>query len=357
MIRGTTAASNVRTAWPGPSVPSPLWLVLVSGLVLAVGCAVGDEGSVTAPYDLPGAGGGTSSGQQGGDAGHLGQVDPGSLGTGGTDEDGCAKVDFLFVVDNSPSMSARQDALIASFPGFMGAIEGTLQGTDHHIMVVDTDDAINCPDHYCAADVCSTYACQTVFDSCDSTIGAGVIRPAGAHASNMLCPVAGGHRYMVEGQPDLADTFSCLARVGTSGQTVERPIDSLRAAVSVPLNDPSGCNAGFLRDDAILVVTFISDDPNYEDADTPADWYDDLVQAKGGNAEAIVVLGLTPSFDDCFHDWSQLTKGAHWSEFIALWGSRGLEASVCSPSYTQFFQQAVSIIDDTCDNFVPPPPR
>ncbi len=130
-------------------------------------------------------------------------------------------------------------------------------------------------------------------------------------------------------------------------------MDSLVAAMGTDLNGPGGCNEGFLRDDAILVVTFISDDPNYEDAGDAQSWYDAVVAAKGGNADAVVVLGLTPNFDGC-QNGSGPPKGAHWSEFVALWGDKGLEASVCNLDYAPFFEQAVSIIDDTCDEFEPP---
>src|SRR5690242_21671906 len=36
---------------------------------------------------------------------------------------GCAKADFLFVIDNSGSMADEQDNLIASFPGFIDTIQ------------------------------------------------------------------------------------------------------------------------------------------------------------------------------------------------------------------------------------------
>src|SRR5688572_13939494 len=42
----------------------------------------------------------------------------------GSDIEGCKAVDFLFVIDNSGSMSDEQDNLTASFPGFFAAIVG-----------------------------------------------------------------------------------------------------------------------------------------------------------------------------------------------------------------------------------------
>jgi hypothetical protein len=178
------------------------------------------------------------------------------------------------------------------------------------------------------------------------------VHPAGDGASNQVCTIFGGNRYTIEGEPDLPGTFACVAQVGLAGHPSERPMDALVAAMAGPINDAGGCNAGFLRDDAILVITFISDDPNYEDAGVPQDWYDAVVNAKG-NADAVAVLGLTPAFAGCGNN-NNPDKGKHWSEFIQLWGSHGLEASVCEPDYGPFFQQAIAIIDETCDNFTPP---
>lgn len=344
------------------------WFVsslLVVGAAALGACGSDNTGEV---FDTGGGGTGTAGTNVGGDGsggnGTGGDIGLGGFGQGGgTTDDGCAKVDFLFIIDNSVSMSDQQAALIASFPGFMNAIETTLDADDYHIMVADTDDVTRCTPSNCQSgaqsadtlcDEDNDYACQSnLFDTCDNTIGAGVVHPAGDGATNAPCTLFGGNRYIVNGEPDLVGTFSCMAQVGLAGHPSERPMDSLVAAMSTGLNGPDGCNAGFLRDDAILVVTFISDDPNYEDAGDAQSWYDAVVAAKGGNAEAVVVLGLTPNFDGC-QDGKGPPKGAHWSEFVALWGAKGLEASVCNLDYAPFFEQAVSVIDDTCDEFEPP---
>ncbi len=340
-------------------------IVSVAALTCAIAwgaaCGSGDDGGVLTGTT---GGGGTSSGSSGQAGSGNDGVGGDFLGDGGATEDGCDKVDFLFIIDNSVSMQDQQAALIASFPGFISTIQSTLTAdSDYHIMVTDTDDwgrctAANCQTGDMSADTlcvapANGYACTTQFDSCDKQIGAGVVHPAGKGATNAPCTIYGGHRYMVEGEPDMTGTFACMALVGLAGHPAERPMDSLVATMSTALNAPAGCNSGFLREDAILVITFISDDPNYEDADGPEEWYDAVVAAKGGNPDAVVVLGLTPNFDGCSNA-SADPKGAHWSEFIAMWGDHGLEESVCNLDYTQFFADAVSIIDETCDEFVPP---
>jgi hypothetical protein len=320
----------------------------------------GDASSTTASSEP--TGGSPTSASAGGTTDVL-KFDLGNLKdlgetTGGTT--GCDKVDFLFVIDNSASMEDNQAALIASFPGFIAAITGALQA-DYQIMVVDTDDDGRCaqpcdpngPNYveFCAAK--SYHACTAKLTECDTTRGAGVLHPVGLYASNKLCTIAGGRRYMLPDEPDLAGSFACVAKVGTAGNPSERPMNGMTEALSPALVGPGGCNDGFLRDDAILVITFISDDPNYEDQGTPQEWYDAVVAAKNGNPDAVVVAGLIPLEEvGCAANGD--IKGQHWKDFLTMWGERGIIGSVCEPDYAPFFAQAVGIIDETCDNFVPP---
>jgi hypothetical protein len=80
--------------------------------------------------------------------------------------------------------------------------------------------------------------------------------PAGTFSSNKLCPIDVQRRYMVKGEPNLEDTFACVAQVGVSGHG--RLGQALTAAMQKGINDPGGCNPGFLRKDALLMVTLIS---------------------------------------------------------------------------------------------------
>lgn len=294
-------------------------------------------------------------------------------------DNGCQKVDFLFVIDNSVSMKDQQAALIASFPGFIETIKTTLNAkSDYNIMVIDTDAYGRCTRETCADEGSNcrtsnrnfdTYICGHIkeFQTCDMSWGAGVIHPAGVEASNQRCTIHGGNRYIVGDDPNMAATFSCIAQVGLSGNPAERPMDAMVAAVSKKLNGNGGCNEGFLRDDAILVVTIITDDPNTEDmkedsawnaafgpSDTVDDWYNALVKAKDGNADAIVVLGLLPvGTNSAGNSCARGDSGQHWLELVNKFGPHGLHGPVCEEEYVSFFEQAVALIDDTCDDFVP----
>lgn len=308
------------------------------------------------------------------------------------DGSGCDKVDFLFVIDNSGSMGDEQNNLISSFPLFIDTIEQTLdQAQDYHIMALDIDAWVyeGCefacnPPAQCqdAMGNCNLFAClecasglpcgldpsyqcgTTTPMECEDVLGAGVTYPRGGGSSNQDCNFSTGARYMDSSEPDLASAFSCAAQVGTSSTALtEKPMEAMVQAVT-PGTPAWDCNEGFIRDDAILVVTFITDenDGNGDSSGTAAGWKQALVAAKNGDESAIVVLGLFGDNDQaggiCQDLVDMSTDGAEPAprlrEFVNSFGDQGFFGSVCAPNYDDFFMEAVGLIDTTCEEFVPP---
>jgi hypothetical protein len=292
---------------------------------------------------------------------------------------GCEKVDFLFVIDNSGSMTEEQLALVTSFPGFISTISDTLMAQDYHLMATDTDAAsvgassvsvfnneVLCEPHptccqgacngvggivlqpppvECNNEPCANFPLPT---GCDAEIGAG----KNTDQQDASCGIDGDLRFMVATQTDLAETFACAALVGSGGDGLERPMDAMIAAVGEH-SDVGGCNEGFLRDDAVLVVTVISDEDDVDQsAGDPASWKQFLVDAKGGNEEAIVVLGLVA--DGAVQGGQcPANEDAPALRSFAESFTHGQIGSVCAADYAPFFAQAVSVIDTACDEFVP----
>ena len=306
------------------------------------------------------------------------------------DEDGCDKVDFLFVIDHSGSMGDEQDNLKNSFPLFIDTISTELdEAQDYHIMVVDVDAYVfemcesgcQCTNDMGMCDPMvgpgCDFACLTSFPcafeadytcgvttpmECEDVLGAGVTYPRGASASNMDCNFSSGARYMDSTEPDLTAAFSCAAGLGTSSYAAtERPMEAMVNAVS-PNTPAAACNEGFIRDDAILVVTFITDenDSTGDSAGTVAGWRQALIAAKGGDETAVVVLGLFGDNDQpggiCqdLADSNGAEAAPRLREFVDSWGDRGFYGSVCASDYDDFFTEAVGIIDTTCEEFQPP---
>ena len=297
---------------------------------------------------------------------------------------GCDKVDFLFVIDNSGSMLDEQASLIASFPGFIAAIEQTVQAKDYHIMAVSTDDGRGVTEGDCdfeecvcaPSPTCCVKTCDHIFAEtcngidcdalpvapCDLSYGSGrVVDQLGA-----ACGLAGGRRYMLESQAALTDAFECAASVGVGGAGDEKPMLAAIEAVSPEMNAPGGCNGGFLREDAILVLVVITDEEDDPEGGAsgspgaPKDWYDAVVAAKGGVPESVVVLGLVGDGNlpgsPCPPVWDPNLDGAEPSprlqSFVGMF-PHGVLGSVCVDDYAPFFLDAVRVIDVACDDFGP----
>jgi hypothetical protein len=295
---------------------------------------------------------------------------------------GCeGKIDFLFVVSRDANMSGRQEQLALAVPTFISTIESKFADFDYHIMVVDGDDewgnsvcTENCPDlSACKVgqDCCSWYLeeydgmpCCIVQDypceyaanlpTCELAFGAGTVYPAGREASNKLCPIDGGHRYLVKDQTDLPKAFACIAKVGASGDN--KLGQALTAAMQPAINDFGGCNEGFLREDALLMVTFIQtnpDEPGWDGSEgTPAEWYQAVLDAKRGDAESVVMFNIGgcncgPHEGEC-HPKDRLCT------LTTMFPYHHQESALAS-DYGPAFNKAVGLVETACAEFVPPP--
>jgi hypothetical protein len=262
---------------------------------------------------------------------------------------GCHKADFLFVIDDSGSMAEHQQQLLDSFPGFIEAILGSLDQLDSVQVGVITSDAyaFNEP------------GCQE--------LGALVTQTGGANSSMAVCtPFVGGKRFFTD-EDSLAAVFNCVGRVGTEGSGQELPLTATVQALQPELVGVGGCNEGFLRPDAVLVVVIVTDDPPFPD--TPDDawplvdttWmHDALVEAKGGDETSIVMIGVVP-WDDtscvcpwCCPGYGCMAPHANAIELVESFGDQGVLASVCSADYAPVLADTIETIDATCAGFVPP---
>ncbi len=277
----------------------------------------------------------------------------------------CEKVDLLFVIDNSGSMEDEQEHLVASFPGFVSTMQAQLADAEsYHVAVVTSDsyryDAVTCnPFGY----------------------GTFVVQTGGDHSSSQNCgPFAGG-RFMTEAD-DLATRFGCAAKVGIEGSGDEKPMTALIEGLQAGASD-GGCNGGFLRDDALLVVVIITDENDDFETETlvcspertvqpqsgssgdPDKWFDSVVALKGGIESNVVVLSLVgPDGDDACEPLDKCAinggvAGAEPSDRILAFTRKfthSFVGPVCSPTYDTFFQEATNVIQTACETFTPAGP-
>ena len=191
----------------------------------------------------------------------------------------CKDVDLLFVYDDSPSMAPKIQTIITAMLAFQIVVFPELKNLcSLHIGVVTTDQVypFNPPE------------CQQI----------GAL--TSVNQQGVECSFAEGHPYATLADLDDPTVFACGFDVGSNGETDERPIDAMFAAVTdKDLN--TGCNDGFYRPDALLVLGLaIDEDDDNNDAQGnsgsqkgAADLWGPLFQAlKSNGVEDMYVFAL-----------------------------------------------------------------
>jgi hypothetical protein len=168
--------------------------------------------------------------------------------------------DIVFVVDNSGSMSEEQGNLARNFPVFMRQLN--VPGADLHIAVVSSDLGAGASSY---SQQCANGGDKGTFCTHRAEDRLGVVSSVDTCTLCSVDTMRG--RFLHTVNPNfpagtLENTFTCMARFGTSGCGFEHQLGSLRASLTSP------ANAGFLRDDAYLAFVIITDE---DDCTGPAD--------------------------------------------------------------------------------------
>jgi hypothetical protein len=178
--------------------------------------------------------------------------------------------------------------------------------------------------------------------------------PANFDASNKRCSLYGDNRYIIKDEPNLDETFQCIATLGGGPKT---PVGmwSLMDGLQPEILSDGGCNAGFLRDEALLVVVFLHGTPDDLSPGNPQSWWEFLLSRKNGNPEAIVALVVTADLDQpnplCQGDPEP--EKSNRLHVLADTVTHGRYLSVCTPSYLEFLEQGADLILDQCALLVP----
>ncbi|MGB1012717.1 MAG: hypothetical protein ACPG4T_01185 [Nannocystaceae bacterium] len=277
-------------------------------------------------------------------------------GTDTDDEPACKKVDMLLVLDTSSSMDQWDEELIQLAIKFEEEVTGVFLGETEsfHFGVTTTD------------------AYEDNTGGCD--IPGAIVRFGGAQ--NVPCDHIEGNPFATNAD-SLSQALGCMALVD-DGSPNERPMETMLAAVSPELNKPGGCNEGFIRDDALLVVVILTDeddDPANVDGQglsgspgDPASWYNDLVAVKNGDPEAVVVgvlVGededtgtcpwvLGPEPDESMASGAEEAKRIEQFVNMFPFNHRAID-SICRDDYVPFFTALFTVnAKIACEEFVPP---
>jgi hypothetical protein len=251
-----------------------------------------------------------------------------SGGGGGPPGSGCRRVDLIFAVDNSSSMQeekqAMRDDVFPAFATALLAVGGGLE--DYRVGVLDA-----CPD------------------------------PANYHTRGAAgeCNFSTGTNWMESSSPDLVGEFQCVGDIYSGDMNCagnsddEQPASAAAASMEPPY--ATGANAGFLRDDALLVVVAITDEDEQPiPAQSAAEVYDRLVAAKGGEVKRMVFLGIggSQSCDGVYGSADQAQTLRELTDlFIAQ--SRGVFWDLCQGQLEDGLTEAMQVIEQACGEFPP----
>ncbi len=167
------------------------------------------------------------------------------------------KLDVLFMIDNSATMQAASDQLVQHFGDFLQLFDQlTTQNifVDLHIGVVTSDYGAG----QLAMSGCSPSPggdngfLQTIGKAADPSCVAPV---GGRYISYAYNPAGGEPKHNLPMGQTIAKTFTCMASVGATGCGFEHQLESVYAALHNTVE-----NAGFLREDALLAVVFLTNE-------------------------------------------------------------------------------------------------
>ena len=167
------------------------------------------------------------------------------------------KVDILWVIDNSGSMSEEQDAIATNMDSFLQFFVGA--NVDFHMGVIttDTDDAFQ---------------------------------------NGILQDVA-GYRFLTRDVPVALEVGRMMVQVGVSGSGDERGLDAATRAITQPSQEHVDGNKGFYREDAALHMIVISDEEDQSETD-PFEFGSMLFNMKSSPAIPVTfssIVGPRPS--------------------------------------------------------------
>ncbi|ATB26867.1 choice-of-anchor D domain-containing protein [Melittangium boletus] len=237
-----------------------------------------------------------------------------------------AKVDVLFVVDNTASMVEEQPRLTSAIPAFVDAARA--KGVDLHLSVTTT--GIDATSNAC---------------------------PGGAQGgeAGRLFPVDGSRpRLLTLQTPDLASVLQQNVNVGQCA-SLEQGFEAVRRALSPPLvnnaddprtPEPNDGNLGFLRDEAALVVVFVGDEDDH--SPDSVDTYVRFLRARKGEnqPQRMTLYAIAPTATGCPTSGG---GGTRYAEAAARTG--GEVISVCEPDYSPLLRTVASKAFSPQDRF------
>jgi hypothetical protein len=287
-----------------------------------------------------------------GDRDGKGDDDGSGSGSGSGEMKRCNKIDLVFVVDNSGSMSQEQDNLADNFPNFATLLDNYVNDDgdkiDYRIAVTTTSRDLRFTTQLPGG---GSFVTNETGDN-------GAFRNTCGLTKRWLEPV----------DPNMPTTLSCRAKVGTDNPgAAEMPLLMPKYALSERVQD--GTNANFLRDDALLAVVTLTDENDSSTTQNnftlgpfdefPLDWNpEDLVQfydtVKGHRSRW--ASAMIAGDGDCKSAFGDAKDAGRLKEFVNQANSQGTTqavfSSICAGDLTIGLQQALDLFQEACGGII-----
>ncbi len=271
---------------------------------------------------------------------------------------GCEKVDILFVIDDSGSMSQEQDKLTNAFPQLMATIDAELvqeKNIDYRVGVMSTDMA--------GPDMC-------VLQFICGQDHRGRLQH---HADRLNCQADEPPGKWIETGPlqEVSSQFACIASMD-GGEFNEMPLEAARAGLIDRVIDQEAYNSGFLRDDALLVLVIFTDEDDQSVWEVPDMWdlvwgpgtptpvleyWNQFVDLKGGEPDRFVTVVFSgPESGTCggTQDNPGAVAAPRLHQFLGLNLSNAYYGNICENDFTTPLHEALDVIEAVCEVFPPP---
>lgn len=250
---------------------------------------------------------------------------------------GCKRIDVLFNVDGSGSMTAEQAALRGTdgmapvFAEFTDALLAELtEVEDFHVGVVSPQEGV-------------------------TLLGTHRDFPETPESPETDCGVPPGQRWLVGPSPTLAEDFACIAstRSGTDEVTAYNTAEAL--------HDPN--NAGFLRDDSLVFVVMLTDEDTHDQSlARMVDIRTRMLDAVGGDLSRLVVLGIAANggtFEApksvCSGPYGKAAPARRLGAIIGSLRERGVLQDICGGDLASSFTGVLDDVVSACQAFEPVP--
>lgn len=259
----------------------------------------------------------------------------------------CNKMDIVFIVDDSPSMQEEQTNLATNFPMFASVLQNFVNGDGDHIDF--------------------RVAVTTTGRDQDYVLNAPPLPPMNTHedgdngAFRNNC--GSTRRYIDSTDANMSQLLACRADVGQSGPSYEMPLLMSKWALAERVADNT--NAGFLRDDALLAIVYLTDEddistttnnwtfsitspgptPNWN----PADQVQFLDTLKGNRSRW--ASGVIAGDGNCTSDFGDAVDAARLKDFVNMANSNGTHAlfsSICSGDLAPALQNMLQLFQNAC---------